>query len=845
MSSDLDSLFAQASSLSVASGRSASPSSARVGGVTADASIGSGVAGAGGGRFGRTRSGGLLSSKSFSVVSVSGSDPSVCFGAVGVGNASFCVRTNCSVKTHMDSKVEVWDSLEERRIFIVRTPGSTVFAEPSVSAARVPSEVWANWQLQTLTLAEWTREFCAVEIANNASASLAEIKEESSFLTKAKDFRTPSKRTREETTNGSIEFRRLLSRGARVDGAFIPHFRLLPPLAEVEDSESSSSPGGWTEGGTGSDDPNLIKVVTQVEASLVALGEALGVLAEESHNRIVDVDIEAKLIAGALHSLSSSIGTAVELDERFEAPTLWGSTAFLADEVVRLGKELLTLDLDVKPIRVELSWLKTILGNSSKTTEESLEKMMKILGLVMQRIQTVGPELESVKARMGKVEQDQVEMLSEREAKRIKSSGSRGEETTSNHGQKHRSGNGENSMDDLLRMLGGNSIRSSAPSSPTATQGFLPSGRAMGMNQTEKGDRGEVSGGSESMVQLFHQLVADVAILKATAKDKSVKFGGLGLRSIQDCHGWIQDNFSCYRYGLIMDPLLMLNRICGDDGIGTKSNQFKTWESRSKLKITTGAEESALHAISVKRPQLFHSGKTAMVHERNKSKLNQLPTFASWKSGGEGVRNYVVKQMNVIYSTMSHEISYALGSDPRFAKAETLALRSLNDTITFLTQLMNYIDTMYERLHGDAKFTAEQAWSLTTQILDRICEELYAPKEGVAGAMTIEEPESVCCHILWATFKTHDIMATYIEKNFENHPVISAEYVKFLATNSGSEKVERLESQLSTMTEKLVKAVDESKKAVAKSDAASSKCSELVRDMTALAKKVKALEDKR
>jgi hypothetical protein len=77
--------------------------------------------------------------------------------------------------------------------------------------------------------------------------------------------------------------------------------------------------------------------------------------------------------------------------------------------------------------------------------------------------------------------------------------------------------------------------------------------------------------------------------------------------------------------------------------------------------------------------------------------------------------------------------------------------------------------------------------------------------------MKIEAPESVCCHILWAAFKTHDIMATYIDKNFENHPVISAEYIKFLATNSGIEKVERMEAQMSGMVEKLAKAVEESK----------------------------------
>ena len=47
------------------------------------------------------------------------------------------------------------------------------------------------------------------------------------------------------------------------------------------------------------------------------------------------------------------------------------------------------------------------------------------------------------------------------------------------------------------------------------------------------------------------------------------------------------------------------------------------------------------------------------------------------------------------------------------------------------------------------------------------------------------------------------------------------------------------------MTEKLGKAVDESKKAAAKSDAASTKCSELVRELAALTKKVKTLEDRK
>jgi hypothetical protein len=70
----------------------------------------------------------------------------------------------------------------------------------------------------------------------------------------------------------------------------------------VETEGSELSPGGWTEGGI--DDNALSKVVSQVETSLVSLGEALGAFVGESHNRFLEVGHEAKLIASALHSLS-------------------------------------------------------------------------------------------------------------------------------------------------------------------------------------------------------------------------------------------------------------------------------------------------------------------------------------------------------------------------------------------------------------------------------------------------------------------------------------------------------------------------------------------------------------
>lgn len=115
----------------------------------------------------------------------------------------------------------------------------------------------------------------------------------------------------------------------------------------------------------------------------------------------------------------------------------------------------------------------------------------------------------------------------------------------------------------------------------------------------------ELEGQVQTLSIQIKQLTADVMMLKAVAEDKSVsKFAGLGSRSIIDCQEWIQVHFSGYRYGLIMDPLLMLDCIFGSDDAEGNS-QFKELQSRVKLKIATRAEAPVIKSLHFKRPRMF------------------------------------------------------------------------------------------------------------------------------------------------------------------------------------------------------------------------------------------------
>ena len=51
---------------------------------------------------------------------------------------------------------------------------------------------------------------------------------------------------------------------------------------------------------------------------------------------------------------------------------------------------------------------------------------------------------------------------------------------------------------------------------------------------------------------------------------------------------------------------------------------------------------------------------------------------------------------------------------------------------------MSAVDTIYDELHNQSKFSAEASWCLLTmQILDKVVEELFEPKEDVMTSVIL------------------------------------------------------------------------------------------------------------
>jgi hypothetical protein len=448
--------------------------------------------------------------------------------------------------------------------------------------------------------------------------------------------------------------------------------------------------------------------------------------------------------------MRSKVGKEIPVEDRFEAPTLWGTTSFIADELTRVDAEVSDLVSEIDPIKNTIHVLKSQFEDSGDV-KDAMDKLVKIVAVMMTRLQALSPEialmrcdLEELKVSFRKTRSDSVNS---------------GYRVGGGVDLKATSGSPMTAVNELMSlvcdddsMLGGNDVLSCV--TPTKKAGTGVAAVTHDSSDTR---------GSDSV--LVKQLVQDVRALKSASAGTSIKFANLGFANIHECSTWIETHFSGLRYGLIMDPLLMLERIYGDDEVDAMS-LMKTLESRLKLKIETGAEASALNALRHSRPRIFHKGRPTMVNLPNKSRLNLLASHGEWKSGGEGVKAFIVQKMNILHATISADIAFEFGRDVSNATAQMVATMSLTATITFITQLLGMVDTMYERLFSFSKFTSDQAWSLTTQVLDRVMADLYAPKDGIGESLTTRSPLSICAHLMWGTFRTHDVMSAYVLHNF-------------------------------------------------------------------------------
>ena len=252
----------------------------------------------------------------------------------------------------------------------------------------------------------------------------------------------------------------------------------------------------------------ITRAVARLETSVVTHGGLLSEVAGLSHKRILAKEKYLQLMSGAVQKVQICIGHPVELDTRFDAPTLWSFTSFIADEVIRLEGGLTVLEETVGPIKITVD--NVMLECERLANLATGDKMLKVLIMVSNKVKEASEQIVISKTKVLELESNLAEAQSpDQKANSFKVT----------------SPASVDAIDELIYML------DMGARVEERTDSFVTPEKAPRVGERTGGGReGELVRRLEEEIK---RLTADVGLLKACSEDKSVKFGGLGLRSMK------------------------------------------------------------------------------------------------------------------------------------------------------------------------------------------------------------------------------------------------------------------------------------------------------------------------
>jgi hypothetical protein len=291
-------------------------------------------------------------------------------------------------------------------------------------------------------------------------------------------------------------------------------------------------------------------------------------------------------------------------------------------------------------------------------------------------------------------------------------------------------------------------------------------------------------------------------------------FGGLGLTCIEDLASWNMERGLSHYFGLFHDANSLLT--------------FKRTEyvdAHDHVATLKRARDVGLNLIQAKLLVSFQNQVPLFFGKGTPSKgsaLNALPTARAWEEddGTNGAKHDLDRALPSINKQLQSYIDVYLGDDQHEARA--LANRCLSQSIIFIHKLSDFITRSY-RTMMILRYNPVKAWTFLMRQVKRIWEDIGRARACCVDIGSPTDPQEVgggvfqnhnAALAMWGVLKAHDIMNEYLRHNFEDHPSIAAEQVRWVTRNvmSGEKSApdsenKSLESRLSK-NEKAVTALE-------------------------------------
>lgn len=309
----------------------------------------------------------------------------------------------------------------------------------------------------------------------------------------------------------------------------------------------------------------------------------------------------------------------------------------------------------------------------------------------------------------------------------------------------------------------------------------------------------------------FQQLNASVKAFAAGHEPGSemVEIGDLRFPSRGDLAIWVKDNLKSLDFpiGVFLDIYSFLARIqtgYTNTEEALSLNGMLQGLNLSKRSSLTSDKATTLSGFMNTIPPIFGragSGNLSLSSTRT-SFLPALRTKEDWetKARNGGIKRVIDDQMpNVMYQ-MRDLIATRLEGQ---TQAIVLATTYISISQAFVIDLSRFLSDTYRDLEI-AGFPPDSSWLLVTKLVVRIFgTDLDKVRSFVRGKMDVSSHAQVATDSLWGALKTIGVMQQYQKHCIENHPAISAEYVRFLVANSALGSIQRFEKYFKSIDESL------------------------------------------
>jgi hypothetical protein len=271
------------------------------------------------------------------------------------------------------------------------------------------------------------------------------------------------------------------------------------------------------------------------------------------------------------------------------------------------------------------------------------------------------------------------------------------------------------------------------------------------------------------------------------------------------------------RYGGFCDIYVLFATFEDDQARVTKGESLKEMDNLHKSGVKHPSEAVVLYSFKRAVPATFGQGQV-----EGGTYLPSLKTIQDWDSSFSvasmpkpGLKQQLLERCEGVEQHIRSIIT-EIYEEPGYKEVAYLAKDMLSASVKLLKILVEYISELYRELTDRSGFLPEEAWGLVSQCTRAVFLQLSKSRESIGIIHPRESSYRNTARVLFSMLKTHDEMAKFVLAEVKNHPVISSEYVKFLASHSPNAAVRKLETKM-TAVESMAKAAQaEAKRAMDK-----------------------------